>query len=293
MPKKSAATISGGLVVTGVSGAGKTAALHVLEDLGYYCIDNLPPALLSSLTVSATDKTGIAVVVDTRSGSDLDRSPDILAQCRALGIEWKVLFLDCADDILLRRFKETRRPHPLAAEQPDILKAIELERDRLAPLRSISNLVIDTSTLSLQKLREIMLAFLSPTSALHPLRARIVSFGFKHGLPLDADLIFDVRFLSNPYYEPKLSALNGTHDSVVKFVMKDPRSRALLDKLIDLLNFTLPEYEREGKAYLTIAVGCTGGRHRSVVIADKLKKHIDERGYPVTVEHRDADMDGR
>ncbi len=286
------------VIVTGMSGAGKSTALHALEDLRFYCIDNLPTPLLAE-SLATCERAGLARValgVDVRTAEFLERAGhqvrDLVAGRQD---DVTVLFLDAADDALLRRFGETRRPHPLSPFSPRgasraLLDGIALERERLSSVRAQASLVIDTTGTSAQELRRRVVAAIAPEGEAHHMVTRVLSFGFKYGVPVDADLVFDVRFLKNPYFEPELRPLSGLDPRVASFVLAQPEAQQLLDKLGDLLVFAVPRYEREGKAYLTIAIGCTGGRHRSVALATEIGRALVERaGVPVGVSHRDVD----
>lgn len=275
------------VLVSGVSGAGKTLALQTLEDIGYFCIDNLPPSMLGALGQRMAAGERVAVVVDTRAGEPLEDAEQTALQLRADGLPIEVLFLDCADEVLVRRFKETRRPHPLANREPSLPKAIRAERALLAPLKAIADHTLDTTLFKPQDLREAIRALYADAKAQSPLRVRIVSFGFKHGVPADADLVFDVRFLRNPHYVPRLKPKPGTHADVRDYVLSDAETQEFLETMRNFLAYLLPRYEREGKAYLTVGIGCTGGRHRSVVLSEVLGQWFTEQGYRATVEHRD------
>ena len=289
------------VVVTGLSGAGKSTALHALEDLGYYCVDNLPTPVAKQ-TVTVCEAGGLARIglgIDVRVGSFLDDATGALDQIGAGDREVIVMFLDAADEVLLRRFGETRRPPPLstsgrraAANAPnDVLEGLRLERDRLAPLRARAAIEIDTSQMSVHELRRRVIAHLGPGRAEQPrMETRVVTFGFKYGIPTDANLVFDVRFLDNPYFVPALRALPGTDARVQRFIQDDPNGRAFIEKVEEILVFLLPRYEAEGKSYLTIAIGCTGGRHRSVALAIEIAERVgDKTSLPITVIHRDVD----
>lgn len=278
------------VVVTGVSGAGKSTALRSLEDLGFYCVDNLP-TLLAPDAVTLSIQGGVrkvALGIDVRVGAALDKMGHVLDALQKQG-QLEVLFCDASDETLLRRFSETRRPHALASEggpgAASVARGLELERARLAPLRARATRVIDTTTLSVHELRRFVFATFGRSSATDAgrMRMRFVSFGFKYGNPVDADLVFDVRFLDNPYFVPALRQIPGSDPRVRNFVLGLTETRELLAKLIDLLTYVLPKYEREGKSYLTVAVGCTGGRHRSVVVSDELARH-----FHVLADHRDV-----
>ena len=275
------------VLVSGVSGAGKTLALQTLEDIGYFCIDNLPPSMLAALRERVATGQRVAVVVDTRASEPLEDAEQAVLQMRAGGVPIEVLFLDCADEVLVRRFKETRRPHPLASREPSLPKAIRAERALLAPLKAIADHTLDTTLFKPQDLREAIRQLYADAKAQSPLRVRIVSFGFKYGVPADADLVFDVRFLRNPHYVPQLKLKPGTDAAVREYVLSDTETQEFLETMRNFLAYLLPRYEREGKAYLTVGIGCTGGRHRSVVLGEVLAQWFAERGYRVTVEHRD------
>jgi UPF0042 nucleotide-binding protein len=280
------------VLVSGVSGAGKTLALQTLEDIGYFCIDNLPPSMLDALRERIATGQRVAVVVDTRANEPLEDAEQAVLQMRAEGVPIEVLFLDCADEVLVRRFKETRRPHPLASREPSLPKAIRAERALLAPLKAIADHTLDTTLFKPQDLREAIRQLYADEKAQSPLRVRIVSFGFKYGVPADADLVFDVRFLRNPHYVPQLKPKPGTDPTVRAYVLSDAETQEFLEIIRNFLAYLLPRYEREGKAYLTVAIGCTGGRHRSVVLGEALERWFAERGYRVTVEHRDLARGG-
>ncbi|MCS6918934.1 MAG: RNase adapter RapZ [Fimbriimonadales bacterium] len=275
------------VVVSGVSGAGKTLALQTLEDIGYFCIDNLPPSMLESLRERVQAGQRVAVVVDTRAGEPLEQAEQTLLHLKADGLPVETLFLDCADEVLIRRFKETRRPHPLAHTEPSLPKALRKERELLAPLKAIADQTLDTTLFRPQDLREAIRSLYSEAKAHSPLRVRVVSFGFKHGVPADVDLVFDVRFLRNPHYVPTLKPKPGTDPAVREYVLGDAETQEFLDTMRNFLAYLLPRYEREGKAYLTVGIGCTGGRHRSVVLGEQLGAWFTEQGYRTTVEHRD------
>ncbi|GBC98151.1 Nucleotide-binding protein [bacterium HR17] len=278
------------LVITGMSGAGKTLALHALEDMGFFCVDNLPPRLLPTLTELCAQSqqpiTKVAMVADVRGGEFLRDLRDAVNQLRERGHKVRVFFLEASDEALVQRYKETRRRHPLAAEGQDLLQAIQRERDHLADIRAIADEVIDTAGLTPQQLRDEIARRLQLGDGA-TMQVKVVSFGFKFGLPVDADLVFDVRFLPNPNYDPQLRPLTGADERVKTFVLQQPETQAFLHHLRALLEFALPRYRREGKAYLTIAIGCTGGRHRSVALADAIADIVRQHGYPCTVQHRD------
>jgi UPF0042 nucleotide-binding protein len=272
------------VVITGVSGAGKTTVKSSLEDLGFYCVDNLPIALLPKfieLLAGRDEVTRAGLVVDARSGDFLTDTSRVLADLRGSGHVIEVLFLDAPDSILLRRFSETRRPHPLHGK--NIRADIELERARLAPLRAEATAVIDTGELTVHGLRAIVLGRYGRAEG--NLAVTVMSFGFKYGLPTEAGIVLDVRFLPNPFFVSSLSALTGEAEAVRSYVMESPETRLFLEKAEDLLTLCVAAFEREGKTYATIAIGCTGGRHRSVVIANELSRRL--QAFPVDVKHRD------
>jgi RNase adapter protein RapZ len=288
------------VVVTGLSGAGKSQALHALEDLGFFCVDNLPTALAPQ-AVALCERGGmtrVALGIDVRVRAFLGEVGNVLQLLEDGGRrDLHVLFLDASDETLLRRFSETRRPHPLSAQSGGpgsegalaVLDGVRVERERLAPLRASATRIIDTTNTSVHDLRRILVAHFGPASS-HAARmiARIVSFGFKFGMPVDADLVLDVRFLDNPYFVPELKLLSGLDEPVADHVLGAPETQEFLRRARDLLEFVLPRYEREGKSYLTIAVGCTGGRHRSVAIAEALARCFQTSlDMTVAVLHRD------
>ncbi|MCS7185786.1 MAG: RNase adapter RapZ [Armatimonadetes bacterium] len=278
------------LVITGMSGAGKTLALHVLEDAGYFCVDNLPPRLLPTLVdlcaQSRQPIVKVALVADVRGGEFFRDLTDSINRLRNEGYNVRVFFLEANDEVLVQRYKETRRRHPLSDNSRDLLQSIQAEREQLAEIRALANEVIDTSGLTPQQFRDEILRRLQMGDGT-VMQVKVVSFGFKYGVPVDADLVFDVRFLHNPNYEPELRHLNGRDERVKEFVLKHGETQEFLSHLKPLLKFTLPLYRREGKSYLTIAVGCTGGRHRSVTLAEAIAEIVREQGYNCTVLHRD------
>jgi UPF0042 nucleotide-binding protein len=290
------------VVVTGLSGAGKSTALNSLEDLGYFCVDNLPTALLER-TVEVCEAGGIrriALGVDVRVGSFLEGAAPALERIAASNRDLVVLFLDASDEAIIRRYSESRRPHPLTLGGHDapprsggaiaVLDGIALERERLAPLRAKASVVIDSTRLSVHDLRRQVIAHLGPGKAeQHRMVTRFVSFGFKYGLPVDADVVLDVRLLDNPFFVPGLRHLPGTSPEVRAYVLSSPEAVEFIEKSQNLLSFSLPRYEREGKSYLTVAIGCTGGRHRSVTVAAVLAERLrEETGLPILVFHRDV-----
>ena len=279
-------------IITGLSGAGRSSAADVLEDLGYFVIDNLPPALIPKVAELARDRerpTRYALVVDVRSGEFMDELVAALAALRATGVRTRMLFLDASDPVLVRRFEASRRPHPLAPTGR-VSDGIARERVLLEELKGEADVVVDTSDLNVHELRDRLRALFgdapTPDAAL---QTNLLSFGYKFGIPLDVDLIFDCRFLPNPHWVEDLRPLPGTEEAVRRYVLEQPESQAFLERLRDLFALVLPSYAREGKSYLSIAVGCTGGRHRSVVVAAELAKILAGLGFPATVHHRDLE----
>ncbi|MCS6774987.1 MAG: RNase adapter RapZ [Chloroherpetonaceae bacterium] len=282
------------VVITGLSGAGKTFALHSFEDAGYYAVDNLPPRLLPSLAEYCREAGHgkAAVVVDARAGVAFRQLPVVLQEMQRSGDTTELLFLDATDEILIRRYKETRRPHPLLTEQTEggIQGAIHAERTIMQIARALADRVLDTSTLTVSQLREVI--HVAYAGEPRPgMLITITSFGFKHGVPGDADLVFDVRFLVNPHYVPELRSRDGRDPEVATYVHADPRTRAFQDRMTDLIRFALPQYQQEGKAYVNIAIGCTGGKHRSVVLAEDLATLLRQERYRVVVLHRDVERE--
>ncbi|MFO1519373.1 MAG: RNase adapter RapZ [bacterium] len=278
------------ILVTGLSGAGKSTALNVLEDFGYFCIDNLPIALLGSyLEQEARRKkphTRLAIHMDARDEDFSQKFETLLPLLKKKVPALKILFLKAGETALLRRFSETRRRHPLAQEG-NLLKAIRREKKIFEKLKPLSDHEIDTTAMSVHALKETLSNLVNSPRTPSKLPLSLVSFGYRHGIPAQCDLVFDVRFLPNPYFQPKLKALDGTHPKVQDFVIKRPETGRFIQKVTDLLNFLIPQYAREGKSYLTVAFGCTGGRHRSVSLADYFQKFFSKKGLWASVEHRD------
>ena len=275
------------VVITGMSGAGKASAAKVFEDMAYTVVDNLPPVLLPELVdkcLGAGEQPPgerLAVVIDARSGSFLVGMEPALALVREAGVRPVVLFLDASDGVLIQRFKETRRKHPLFEDQGGILGSIRAERSLLEDIKESSDKVVDTSDMGAHELRALLLSEFAPAEdKSQGLIVTVNSFGFKYGLPLDADLVFDVRFLVNPHYVDDLRPYDGRNQIIEEYVMRDPDSGLFLGKLYDLMDWSVPRYIAEGKAYLTVAIGCTGGRHRSVVVSEKLGAHTARPGLP-------------
>jgi UPF0042 nucleotide-binding protein len=277
------------VVVTGLSGAGRSTALRVLEDAGFFCVDNLPPRLAPELLglVGREGKLGrLGLGIDVRTGAFLSGAEETLAELEAAGHRVQVIFLDCADDVLVRRFSETRRPHALA-RTGDLQGAIVRERERLAGLRERADVVIDTTDFTVHDLRHQLIDYIGRDPDRPSMVLRLVSFGFKYGIPVHADLVFDLRFLPNPHFVEELRPKTGMDPEVSAYVMEAPETRELLRHLRPLLDYALPQYAREGKAYLTVALGCTGGRHRSVAMAENLGRELGD-SHEVTVSHRDV-----
>lgn len=284
------------LVITGLSGAGKSQAIHALEDLGYYCVDNLPVSLLPELhTLHRSEEAlaRVAVVVDIRERRFLTAFPGVYARLRATAdVAPSLLFLEASAAALHRRFSETRRPHPLAPDEP-IADAIALERRKMARIRAIADEIVDTSDLTVHELRQVFLGLSRDRRRHARLMLTFESFGFKHGLPLGADLVFDVRFLPNPHFVQVLRPQTGRDRAVVTFLERQPATRQLVTRLGSLLRFLVPHYVREGKSYLTVAIGCTGGRHRSVYIAEAMRRSLTgTAGVTARVRHRDIGREG-
>jgi UPF0042 nucleotide-binding protein len=281
------------IVVTGLSGAGKSQAIRALEDLGYFCVDNLPTQLiptLAALSRSSPDLPKVAIVIDVREGTFLRQFPKAWAQLKATrGLDPLLIFLEASHETLVRRFSETRRPHPLAHGRP-IVEGLRSERRKMQKIRDLADEIVDTTHLTVHQLRERFLGFSEARGQRQKLMVTLLSFGFKHGLPLDADLVFDVRFLPNPHFVDRLRPKTGRDRAVVSFLQRQPLTGEFLEKLTELLLFLVPQYVREGKSYLTIAIGCTGGRHRSVMIAEALAAPLARlKGVRVQVRHRDVE----
>jgi UPF0042 nucleotide-binding protein len=281
------------VIITGLSGAGKSFAIKCFEDMGYFCVDNLPTTIIPTFAELCTQSTReirrIALGVDVRAGEYLAHLVEILQELKTKGYPTEVLFLEAGDESLVRRYHETRRQHPLAGKG-NLQDGIRAERKAMAHLREIADRIVDTSSLTVHQLKELLVDFYGATKSL-AFTVSLVSFGYKHGIPYESDLVFDVRFLPNPHFVLDLRALDGRDAQVREFVFKHEESRQLLDRLKDLLKFLLPFYQREGKAYLTVAIGCTGGRHRSVALLEELTPFLEAQGFPPTVTHRDLDRE--
>jgi len=282
------------VILTGVSGSGKSTALRALEDAGFYCVDNLPIVFLEKLLElsghTAGEVSRIALVVDAREGRFLSEAPRYIQEVRQKGSDVEVLFFDATDDALVRRYSETRRRHPLAGEGGTVHDGIEAERRALADLKAIADEVIDTTTLNVHELKRLVTRrFVGADGS--RLGVTVVSFGFRFGIPTHADMVLDVRFLPNPYFVPELRPFPGTDPRVAAYVLGQPDAKAFLERLADLSAFLLPRYRAEGKSYLTVAIGCTGGKHRSVALAQALAQRLEQSGQPVRLWHRDVEKE--
>jgi len=281
------------IIVTGLSGSGKSTALAALEDAGFYCVDNMPVLLLPDFlelpNVCEPGVVGFAFGMDLREKSFLGSYQTIFEDVSVRGYELEIIFLEAQEKILLRRYSQTRRHHPVARGE-GILDGIRAEQRLMAVLRKSAEYVLNTSQLNVHELKAAINNIAKKLIKLTPMRMQVLSFGFKHGIPGDADLVIDVRFLVNPYFVPELKDLDGETEAVKRFVLKNDDARLFLSKYFDLVDYLIPLYEKEGKAYLTIAVGCTGGRHRSVAIARRLYEHVQTAGREVAITHRDIDQ---
>jgi len=278
------------VVISGLSGAGKSHALKSFEDVGYFCIDNLPPALLPPFVELCHQQGGeirnVALGIDVRERVFFTDLVGVLERVRALGHSVELLFLEAREEVLVRRFSESRRPHPLLPDLP-VLEGVKFEKERLAELRRHADRIIDTSDLTVHELRDLLARQFSQDSVPRRLTISIISFGYKFGVPYDIDLLFDVRFLRNPFFIPELKPLTGEDQRVRAFVLADPDAVAFISHLDQLFKFLIPLFERERRSYLNVAIGCTGGRHRSVSVAKRLQESFAAAGYPSTVVHRD------
>jgi len=276
------------VIITGLSGSGKGSVLKVFEDLGYYSVDNLPIGLIPKFAELTRDSASIrfaALVVDIREGQGLKRFPELYARIRR-EIPTRLIFMEADDDTIVRRFSETRRPHPLGTSQ-SISKSIQQERRLLAPIRKLADLNINTSKFTVHELRDFIREKFVGEREEQKIMVYVTSFGYRHGVPPDSDLVFDVRCLPNPNYIPRFKKLTGRHPSVARYIRSFPQTVEFIDRISELLVYLLPHYIREGKSYLTIAFGCTGGHHRSVMMADQIRKNLADAGYRAKVTHRD------
>lgn len=291
MPRRRSVAAAPQLVIlTGLSGSGKSTVLRTFEDLGFYCVDNMPVDLIPNFAelhlYGSQEIERAALLVDVREGESIARLPALYRQLRRQ-YNVRLVFIEASDEVLLRRFSETRRPHPLARGLT-VREAIQQERRLMAPIRKLADLVIDTSRFTVHELRQYVIARLQSTDR-RPLLVSVVSFGYRHGLPADADLIFDVRFLPNPHFVPGLRRFSGRNPRVVRYIRSFPQTREFLQRIESLLLYLIPHYIREGKSYLTVAFGCTGGRHRSVTMAEAIGHALAKRNYAVKVIHRDVE----
>jgi UPF0042 nucleotide-binding protein len=280
------------VIITGLSGSGKLSALKAFEDMGYYSVDNMPIELVprfAELIDESTTTTKAALVVDVREGQGLERFPEMLKHIRRT-LPTTVIYLEASEAALVRRFSETRRPHPLGRQEM-VAPAIQAERKVLDPIRNVADIIIDTSNFNVHELRAHIQNKFAGTSTGKDLLISSVSFGYKNDVPLEADLIFDVRFLPNPHFVPEFRPLTGKHPKLVAYLRKFPQTREFLDRVTSMLLFLLPHFIHEGKSYLTIAFGCTGGQHRSVMIAEEISKRLAKEGYRVKTGHRDMPRD--
>jgi len=278
------------VIITGMSGSGKGSVLRALEDEGYYAVDNLPLDLIpkfAELVGDSASSRRAAIVVDVREGTGLTRFPAIFRRIRS-ALNVRLIFLEADDEALIRRFSETRRPHPLSTGEQPIAESIGREREMLAPIQALADLSINTSKFNVHELRDFIKQKFSTEGDASKILIYVTSFGFRHGLPPEADLVFDVRFLPNPNYIPKFKKLTGKNPAVARYIRSFPQTGEFIAKITDLLVYLLPHYIREGKSYLTIGFGCTGGHHRSVMIADQIRKNLAGAGYQAKVAHRDA-----
>ena len=280
------------VILTGLSGSGKSHAIRALEDLGYFCVDNLPTLLIPTMAELAgrsdarLDK--VAIVVDVREGGFLKEFPRVFRKLQAAGVEPRLIFLEASHSALVRRFSETRRPHPLAPDR-SVAEGIAEERQKMNAIRSMADLILDTSNLTVHELRDIFRRMSRDDGGTAEMVVNLVSFGYKHGVPVDADLVFDVRCLANPHFVDRLRPLTGRDRPVIAYMRRHPATKDFIDRLTSFLQFALPHYVQEGKSYLTVAIGCTGGRHRSVMIAEALKRSLGGvQGVRLRVKHRDS-----
>ncbi len=277
------------VIISGMSGAGKASALNAFEDLGYYCVDNLPVGLIANFAELVLDTLEIqraALVVDIREGARLDKLPQILSSLRRM-LKTTVLYLEADEEALLRRYSETRRPHPLG-RNASVRASLASERKRLQPVKALADLVVDTTKFNVHELRALLTERFKGGKSEKNILISCVSFGYREGVPEDADLVFDVRFLPNPHFIPKFRPFTGRHPAVAKYIRSFPQTKEFIRRISELLIYLIPHYIREGKSYLTIAFGCTGGKHRSVMIAEDVQKRLLKAGYNVKVVHRDS-----
>ena len=286
------------VVITGMSGGGKNTAFKMLEDAGYYCVDNLPVSLIEKFVelcaVPDNNITKVVLGLDARAGQSFTEATKIISELRSKGHNIEILFMDASEAVLIKRYKESRRLHPLNSEGDRIEDGVRREQEILKDIKKMADYVIDTSTLLTRELKEELDRIFVKDEDYNSLMINVISFGFKHGIPSDADLVFDVRFLPNPFYIDELKAKTGNDKEVQDYVMSFPESEQFLEKLLDMLEFLLPNYVKEGKYRLVVAIGCTGGKHRSVTLANELYKRMKNKGnYGITIHHRDVDYRGK
>jgi len=281
------------IIITGLSGSGKSTAISAFEDAGFYCVDNMPVALLPKFLElpieSDSEILGLAFVMDLREKSFLSRYSFVFDSLKKKGYRFEILFLEADEETLLKRYSQTRRHHPLSQDK-SLLEGIRIEQEQLKNLKITADRIIDTSRYNVHNLKSVINYIAQQSKNFAPMKINILSFGFKYGTPHDASLIMDVRFLSNPYFVPELKALNGKNPEIKNYVLNNDEARSFLKKYLDLLDYLIPSYEKEGKSYLTIAIGCTGGRHRSVSIAEAIFEHIKKPGRQIIITHRDINL---
>jgi len=281
------------IIITGRSGSGKSTAIAAFEDAGYYCVDNMPVALLPKFLElpikSNSEIAGLAFVMDLREKSFLSRYSPIFKSLKKKGHQFEILFLDADEETLLKRYSQTRRHHPLSQDK-SLLEGIRTEQQQLKDLKIAADKIINTSHFNVHELKSVISDIAQKSKNFAPMKINILSFGFKYGIPHEADLVMDVRFLSNPHFVPELKNLDGKNERVKNYVLDNDEARRFLKKYLDMLDYLIPMYEKEGKAYLTIAVGCTGGRHRSVTIAEAVFEHIKKPDMQIIITHRDIDL---
>jgi len=280
------------VIITGLSGSGKSTALHALEDIGFFCVDNLPilllPKFLEIQGTASGEVSKVALVMDVRERYFLEKHMEVISKLKKKKYSIEILFLEASDDSLLHRFSETRRAHPLSGKRT-VPESIALEREKLRELKDIADTIIDTSLYNIHQLKDLLQRYYLDPLKGNKITINLISFGYRYGLPSDADMALDVRFLPNPYFYEDLKKYNGNDSRVREYVLKWDDTLHFLDKIYSLLSFLIPRYEKEGKTYLTIAVGCTGGRHRSVVILNRISEYLSEKGYSININHRDME----
>jgi RNase adapter protein RapZ len=281
------------VIVTGMSGSGKGTVLKVFEDIGFFCIDNLPVSLfhpfLEGIHSSESEIKHAVLVIDVRAGEKLNEVEQVITELRKSAFHLFVLYLEARDDVLVRRFSETRRPHPLSVKIP-LRSAIQMERSRLLKLKGYADATVDTSDYTVHQIKELVMERFRKHSRASTLNVHLLSFGFKNGVPPEADLMFDVRFMSNPYFVPRMEGLSGKDRIVVKYLRSFPETNEFVKRIYNLLQYLLPKYVKEGKRYLTVAVGCTGGRHRSVFVVEELARRLKSKKRAIHIRHRDIDL---